>query len=1065
MMSSSNSSTMPIVGIGASAGGVDALRQFFAHLSAEEASSEGGMAFVVILHLSPDFESNLTTILQQETELVVEEARDGAEIAGGHVYVITPGERLEIEEGTLSVTETTTPHEATSIDQFFRSLAADQGANAAGIVLSGTGTDGTLGLRAIKEAGGVAMVQSPEEAEYEDMPTSALSTGLIDLTLPSGRLAEKLAQYRDRAGSLHLPEKEEALGTEARDTLAKIFTELYTVTGHDFSGYKRSTVLRRLERRMRLRSIPNLAEYLQLLRKDEDETRALKKDLLISVTSFFRDPEAFEALDEAIIPALFEERDASDQVRVWVPGCATGEEAYSVAMQLIEHATTLDAPPGLQVFATDVDEDALAFGREGRYPKAIQADLSDERLHRFFHGDGDFYRVNHHLRETVLFAKHNLLDDPPFSDLDLVSCRNLLIYLGSELQEHVFKLLHYGLRESGYLLLGRSEATQQSGDLFSPVDKSNNILQARRLPTNKQNRIPVRPGQWTDVEGSPFEGPQREGEGAVPDQRDDDLEALHDRLLRQEVASVLVDQQHEIIHLSDRANRYLQYEGGSPSHELLDSVGKELRSPLRSVLHQAFEEGEPTRSRDLSISIDGDPHQVTLIARPVDRQDRRYVQVRFQERPGPTSEETDAEARTDREGELRAELERTQEQLQTTNEEYEAATEEMETANEELLSMNEELQAKNEELETSKEEIQSVNEELKTTNQELKATNQDLKAKIEEVREANSAIENLMAATEIATLFLDREFTILRFTPRVTELFGIREGDVGRPLTDFTQQFEYDDLLDHARTVLRDETTIEREVHMDGDRWFLARLRPYRTVQGDVEGVVLTFVEITERRRLERELVNTTERVRREIGQDLHDILSSDLAALTIKVGNLKSQLSEKEDAEIKETLSEVEDMAREGADQARTLSHALVPVALQEEHLAAALKNLCREQEELTGLRCIFEGDREEALPANEETATHFYRIAHEALVNAEQHAEADEVRMGLQQEGGVLAMRVRDDGKGIPDDLGEEKGLGLRTMDYRSNLIGASLTVESAEGDGTLVRCTLPLDEAREE
>ena len=428
----------------------------------------------------------------------------------------------------------------------------------------------------------------------------------------------------------------------------------------------------------------------------------------------------------------------------------------------------------------------------------------------------------------------------------------------------------------------------------------------------------------------------------------------------------------------------------------------------------------------------------------------QYAHIRFEEQ----DTETEPTEESSTEAQLREELERTREQLQNTSEEYEAVTEEMETSNEELLSMNEELQSKNEELETSKEELQSVNEELK-------ATNRELKSKVEEVRQSKAALENLMEATEVATLFLDPDLIIQRFTPPVKKLLNVREADVGRPLSDVTQQIKGEDLDAEARSVLRSGEPVEREVRSRDDRWYYAKIHPYRTVDGAVDGIVLTFVDITERRRLEQKLVNATERVRRRIGQDLHDILSSDLAALAMKMDNYKNRLKDVDGVDVAPLVGLVED-ARTAAEQARTLSHALVPVALQEEHLAAALQNLCREQAEVDEIEFVFEGDREEPFPINKETATHMYRIAHEAVVNVRRHAEASGVWVRLYRTNDTLVMTVRDDGVGLTEPVSEAAGLGLRTMQYRANLIGASISFETGENGGTVVRCTLSLAEA---
>jgi len=1079
---------MPIVGIGASAGGVGALREFFAHLPTEKEPEEGGMAFVVVLHLSPNVDSSLAEILQDDTTLRVERASDGAAVTGGTVYVIPPGRRLTIHDARLKVEKATGPHDPSSIDRFFRSLASDQGDNAVGIVLSGSGSDGTLGLRAIKEAGGVTMVQDPEEAEYESMPENALATGLVDLSLPVVQLAEKLVQYRDRAGVIQLPKSEEALEEDERTTLTKIFSELYQVTGLDFSNYKRSTVLRRLERRLQLNGMETLEAYLERMQTEPNEARALQKDLLISVTSFFRDPEAFEALGETVIPALFEGKSSAEQVRVWVPGCATGEEAYSIAMLLVEHAEQLEsAAPSIQVFATDVDEDALAFGRKGLYPKAIEADVSPERLDRFFQPDEDFYQINHGLREQVLFAEHNLLEDPPFSSVDLVSCRNLLIYLNQKLQKHAYRLIHYGLRDRGYLFLGRSEALGQTERLFETLDSSNNILRALSRPTNNGPRAPVtsflRSGvpsgpspahsvlaKRSDGEESarprpgPFSSPGGQSPGTdLEPQTEEEARALHHRALMEEVASVLVAEDRKIVHISGSADRYLQFEEGAPTSDLSSSVPKPVRPHLRSALHQAFSKGQAAYLTGLKLEIEGEPRRLSVSVRPLEADGSRYVHVRFEDLAlDDTLDDVDPAAESDREAQLREELDHTREQLQTTTEEYEAATEEMETANEELLSMNEELQSKNEELETSKEELQSVNEELK-------ATNEELKTKVEEVRQSKGAIENLMAATEIATLFLDPDLRIQRFTPAAADLFDLREADLGHPLSEVTRGFQTEDLLGEARRAFREGESIEREVRRSPDEWHLAKLRPYRTVDGEVTGVVLTLVDITERRLLEQEVINTTEKVRRQIGQDLHDILSSDMAALAMKLDNYKARVEQGEDVDTT-PIGNAAQCARDAAEQARTLSHALVPVALQEEHLSAALESLCYEQEEMAGLALTFEGDRAERLPRNKETAMHLYRIANEAIINARRHADATSIRVRLRRTNGNLEMIVQDDGVGLPDDLDEASGLGMRTMRYRANLIGATLSFESGseesdEDSGTILRCALPLGEARAE
>jgi two-component system CheB/CheR fusion protein len=855
-------SPFPVVGIGASAGGVDALRRFFRHVP-----SESDMAFVVVLHLAPDHESNLAAILDQDTTMPVAVAEDGTRVQPNHVYVIPPGRRLDIEDGRLRLTETEGPHDVSTVDGFFRSLAADQGASAVGIVLSGTGSDGAIGLQALKEEGGITMVQDPDAAEYGGMPHSAVTSTLVDLVLPVEGLAEKLVTYRNAAGVIQLPDKIEALGKEGKSTLQKIFTRLYTETGHDFSTYKRSVILRRLERRLKIHALSSLDDYLQHLRDDAEEVHALYKDLLIGVTHFFRDPESFEALQEQVVPEIFEGKSAGDQIRVWVVGCATGEEAYSLAMLLVEYAETLDHPPEIQLFATDVDEEALQVAREGRYPESIRADVPEERLQRFFELEGDQYRVDLQIRDRILFAKHNVLMDPPFSNLDLVSCRNLLIYFEPETQEHVFTVSHYGLNEGGYLFLGRSEAGSRATGLFSTVNTSNSILKARVLPDEQRTGLPFgsdvsvqRPGRDTvPAFGASGEGPA----GVGQDEKPESLKALYHRVLMQEVAGLLVNENHEIVYTSDRAHEYLRPEGGVPTHDLFLSVPEPLRLRLRSTLFQVFKKGTPVEYRQ-SVPEDEGTRRLLVSVRALEGQDGTdYAHIRFEELPAPETEESmPSDAETGREAALEEELKQAREQLQNVTEEYEAASEEMEAANEELLSMNEELQSKNEELETSKEEMKSVNEELQTTNQELKS-------KIEMVRETNSLLKNLIDATQIATLFLNKKLQIRQFTPQIQDLFNIQPADEGRSLADFTQRFEYEGLMDDARAVLRTLEPIEREVCQDGTTWFLVQLRPYRTVEDKIDGVVIAFVDITERKVAERSLRRSEEfhRLAVEAGQ------------------------------------------------------------------------------------------------------------------------------------------------------------------------------------------------------
>ena len=1164
----------PVVGIGASAGGVDALRRFFRHLP-----DEVGMAFVVVLHLSPDHESNLTEILQHETELPVQVATDECALEPDHVYVIPPQREMRVEGATLRLSARSSAHRPDTIDALLGSLAEAYQGQAIGIILSGTGADGTLGLRSVKTYGGIAMVQAPADAEHAEMPRNALEAGVIDLVAPADELAERLVAYWQNARTIHLPDSEEALPPDEQTTLQKIFAELQARTGHDFSHYKRSTVLRRLERRLQVTDVDTLGAYLQVLRDQRGEAQSLYKELLISVTRFFRTPEAFETLEETVIPSLFDGKAPDEEVRVWVAGCATGEEAYSLAMLLHEHAHTLDMPPELQVFATDVDPEGLATARTGVYPPTIEADVSDERLDRFFRREDDQYRVTRSLRNSVVFAEHNLIEDPPFSNLDLVCCRNLLIYLDQTMQEYVFRLFHYALNADGVLFLGPSEAIGPAQSLFSMVDETRSILK-RTAGSEGDRPMPLFPPSETTLEPSPQ---PRASQATVQD-----LAGLHERLLRKQVASIIVDETHEIVHLTERAGAFLQHEDGTPTHNLLDKVAPSLRLELRGALYQVFKKGETTE-RTLSVSGSTDaPGPVRVRVAPVDDpdQDRSLAQVRFEEVDESAlavgTEETDREPEagpTKREHDLEEELQDTKEQLQITTEKYETASEEMETANEELMSMNEELQAKNEELQTSKEQLQSVNEELTTTNQQLNA-------KVEALDQANNDLQNLMEATEVATLFLDQDLEIRRYTPPITDIYGLRDSDVGRPITDFTPKIAYDGLVDDARRVLDDQTSIEREVQGEGRTWYLMRLRPYRSAAEDGEGVVVTFVDITaqkhaaetlreerdlvsalidtagalivvldedgtivrfntaceqtmgyaaataegqdvrdllvaptdqdavtkhltalrngateradvemewvtgdeefrivrgsitaldhpdgtvrhfivtgtdvtEHRELEREIVEISDRERRRIGADLHDVISSGLTNVAMRTETLIHKLEEEGTRVEVGDLQAISEKTKEAGDQIRSLSHMLVPKALQDGHLAGALADLAEDEEGFSGLTCDFVGDETETRPDDETAAMNLYRIAREAVANAREHADPTRIAVDLRREDSALVLTVRDDGDGWDEDDPPDEGLGVHLMRYRANLIGASLTLTTRDGE-TVVECRLPL------
>jgi two-component system, chemotaxis family, CheB/CheR fusion protein len=865
---SGESAELNLVGIGASAGGIAALKSFF-----EAVPEESGIAFVVVMHLSPDYDSKLAEVLQPSVAMPVRQAGQRTVLQPNHVYVIPPDRSMRVRDGHLELAEFASMGERRApIDLFFRTVA-ELHPDGIGVVLSGSGADGVVGLTAIKEHGGIILAQSPDEAEYDTMPRSAISTGLVDFVLPARELGAKVVELKAKGAPWARRVVPEDMGDEEAEELRQILTQLQASTGHDFTGYKTSTVLRRIARRVQVNQVESLSAYLDLLRRNGAESYALLKDMLISVTSFFRDSDAFAALNARVIPALYRDRPATDTVRVWVAGCATGEEAYSLGMLLREHADTLDDPPSTQVFATDLDEGAIAVARAGLYSSAIAADVSETRLARFFSREGAHYRVRRELREMVLFSPHNLLRDPPFSRLDLVSSRNLLIYLGADLQRQVLDLFRYALRPDGYLFLGSSERTQQGETAFRTVDRQHRIYQrsAVRPSGGSLPKLPLAAGgrhRQPFSSARPVNSRQALADGG-----------LHRQALEAHAPpSILVDTDRSIVHVSETANRYLEFPIGVPTADLLKVARGELRLELRTALHEALENGEPTTSRWVTLVLDGVPRQVQLHVSPsLLVEDTPLALILFIERtvvPG-----TDAPDHADvdyGERDADAELRSTRDRLSEMIEISEVRQEHLKASNEELQSINEEYKSTLEELETSKEELQSINEELKTVNDELKS-------KVDELAHANDDLRNLMAATEIATLFLDRTLRIKRFTPSLEALVNVLPVDTGRPLEHLTHRLKYDGLRHDCEAVLESLQPVEREVPDTDGRHWLVRITPYRSGHDRVGGVVITFTEITRIRQAQERLSQSEERVRALIETTAEIVWTTDASGAVIE--------------------------------------------------------------------------------------------------------------------------------------------------------------------------------------
>ncbi len=827
-----------VVGIGASAGGLAALQTFFSHIP-----ERSGLAFVVVVHLNPEQESHLADLLQPHVPFAVQQVTETMPLEADRVYVIPPGANLESIDTHLRLSRLEAHRrDRAPIDHFFRTLAATHDGHSVGVILTGTGSDGSLGVKAIKEKGGFTLAQDPGEAEYDGMPRNAISTGLVDRVLPLAEIPDAVLRYARTEPKVAIPADDEKVESEQNLLLQKIFVQVRARTGRDFSRYKRSTLLRRIQRRMQLRQVEELGEYLERLREETDEVVALADDILITVTNFFRDPEIWDTLAAEVIPSLFEARKPEDSVRVWSVGCATGEEAYSLAMLLIEQASLSEKSPRIQVFASDLHERSLERAREGFYPGDIEADVSPERLRRFFDVEDGGYRVRKEVREQLVFAAHNLLGDPPFSGLDLVMCRNVLIYLQRDVQQEVIDLFHYALRPEGRLVLGSSE-TVESSELFRLEDKRHCLYRKRNVRARKP-RLPVFP--QTRPRAAADAGRREHAAEPVA------FGILHHRMIeRYGPPSMLVSPDHRVVHLSEHAGRYLVHPGGELATNAFKLVRKELRIELRAALLAAREQARPTRSCPIPVRFEGGRGLVTLDVRPaLDGEQEGFTLVLFDERPpagtGPEGAE-EGPATPPGKREREAELELSEKRLQAIVEEYETSQEEMRASHEELQSANEELRSTLEELETSKEELQSMNEELQTVNQENRH-------KVEELAQLSGDLQNLLAATDIATLFLDRELRILRFTPQVGELFNVRPVDRGRPLSDLTHRLGYDELRSDAEAVLRRLVPVEREVQDEHGRWYLTRVLPYRSATDRIEGVVITFIEITGRKEAEEGL-------------------------------------------------------------------------------------------------------------------------------------------------------------------------------------------------------------------
>lgn len=833
----------PIVGLGASAGGLDALRQLFAHLPVEI-----GMSFVVVQHLDPDRPSMLASVLEGVTRLRVVEAANGMPVEPNRVHVIPSGSDLSIQHGVLTLI----PRQRTGklhlpIDAFFRSLAQDQGARAIGVVLSGSGSDGTEGLRAIKAEGGIAIAQEPDSAQFRSMPESAIAAGVVDFRGTPEAIAGELAHLSRHpyvaAPSLVDGERQEPRPDE-EGSLAALFALLRQQAGIDFGGYKRTTVLRRIQRRMALRHVGTLGDYANTLAADPVEARALAREMLIHVTSFFRDPDAFVALEEHVFRELVRRKERGDSIRIWVPGCSTGEEAYALVICLLE---SLDAQAGdfsIKLFGTDLSDEVIEAARLGVYSESAVADVSPERLSRFFERVEGGYRIGKRVRDACVFVKHDLTVDPPFAKLDLISCRNVLIYFDAELQRRVIPMLHYCLNKQGYLFLGQSETITGFRDLFAPVDKEHRIF----VKTGDSPRLIHPPPISREAEVKPSAGAPLERRHAA---REAQRQADHLLLARYAPPGVVVNDRLEIIQFRGRTGAYLEPPPGQPQANLLRMAREGLAAHLHEAIERARAQSATVRKEDLRVRVGPETRVVHLEVVPlaaVPDSAERYFLVLFEEAPAhatrlerdpvrlvePQQPMAEVAAESDR---LEAELVATKDYLQSIVSEHQTTVDELAATNEELVAANEELQSANEELQSAKEELQSTNEELSTVNDQLRNRNHELD-------QVASDLVNVLSSVEIPVIIVDLEHRVRRFTPTVRDIASFIPEDVGRPIDDLKLKVRVDDLTHKIEEVIDALSPKEWEVQDQDGRWFRMQIRPYRTTDNRLDGAVLSFVDV-----------------------------------------------------------------------------------------------------------------------------------------------------------------------------------------------------------------------------
>lgn len=858
--STTNATRFPIVGIGTSAGGLEALEQLLANVP-----DNSGMAYVVIQHLDPTQKGMLPELLQRISKMKVVQVKDRLMVQPNCVYVIPPNKSMSILKGTLYLFE---PIEARGlrlpIDFFLRSLADDQKEFAIGIILSGMGSDGSIGIGAIKEKNGIIMAQQPDSAKFDSMPRNAINTGFVDVVASPQEIYLKLTEFLQHVPVIKLDRE---VGKNSKSALEKIIILLRAHTGNDFSLYKKNTVYRRIERRMSVHKIEKINSYVHFLQKNPKEVHILFKELMIGVTNFFRDPLVWDKLKETIIPAKVDKHRTASTIRAWIPGCSTGEEAYSLAIVFKEVMEQINPHGGftLQLFATDLDNEAIETARKGFFPVNIEADVSPKRLSRFFTKTDDGYRINTEIRETIIFAHHNIIMHPPFTNIDFISCRNLLIYLDPELQKKILGLFFYSLNPDGILLLGNSETLGSQSHLFTVENSGMKIYKRGDAGMNPE---------LFDFPSSFSRSKMTSYDNKAPEKPIMNIQTLVDQLLIQQFApaGVLINENGDILYVSGRTGKYLEPAVGKANMNIFAMLRPGFQNDFAIAFRKVITKREAVILHNVKIETNGIIITINVNIHWINKPEALFGKIlviftdvaKIIEVKTPSKRGKQAVASV-REKELEEELQHSREEAQNISEEMQTSQEELKSANEELQSTNEELQSTNEELTTSKEEMQSLNEELQTVNAELQS-------KVDDYSRVNNDMKNLLNSTDIATLFLDKELNIRRFTNQATKIFKLIKGDIGRPLTDQVSKLIYPELTEDALEVLRTLIFIEKQIPTKDDRWFTTRIMPYRTFDDRIDGLVITFIDTSDLKQV-KENFNETSQLFRLLLNSTNDLV------------------------------------------------------------------------------------------------------------------------------------------------------------------------------------------------